>query len=118
MAEGRNLLRIVRLHQDESGRITGGMVLYPPNEEGKKLNAKEAQAVYDCESIDGFEIWQRNDVFYVTPLFGDVPNKKIEARKSEKANIGALLQELHPLLEYAPQMGERTAVIYEQPIEV
>jgi len=119
MAEGRNLLRIVRLYQDASGRITGGVGLYPPAQDGRKLNAREAQNVSECDSMDGFDVWQNNDLFYVTPHFGESEELiKVPVHVSDKSNAGALLVALLPLLDDAPKMGERTAVIYERPIEV
>ena len=118
MAEGKKMLRIVRIYQDQEGNITGGITLYPPSEEGKVLNAREAKNAFDIESADGFDVWQNGGIFHVTPLFGLAPAKKVEVHKSDKSNAGALLQALHPLLEFAPEMGERTAVIYERPVQI
>ena len=96
MAEGRDLLRLVRLFQDESGRITGGMVLYPPNEEGKKLNAKEAKTVYDCESMDGFEVWQRNNISMSLHFLAMLPIKKLKPEKARRPILARFFKNFIP----------------------
>src|SRR5690349_19875463 len=112
MANEQNVLSIARLQQDNAGRITGGTIVYPPEREGEVLNREEARDFYE-DASDGFDIEQAGSVYYITPLFGGDDRIDIDSTGDEKADVGAIITAIEPLLSGVAGLGDRKAVIYK-----